>query len=67
MRGRDRITAQADSETTLAGSETHTPSDKYPARLYFQCPKTNCDGHVKLRDRSRHHAYCMSCQSFRWR
>ena len=36
--------------------ENWTPSDKYPAPLYFHCPNTNCDGHVKLWDRSRYHA-----------
>jgi hypothetical protein len=42
--------------------ENWTPSDKYPAPLYFHCPNTNCDGHVKLRDRSRHHAIrCEKC------
>ena len=38
------------------------PSDQYPASLYFHCPHTNCDGHVKLRDRSQHHAVrCEKC------
>ena len=42
--------------------ENWTPSDTYPARLYFHCPNTNCDGHVKLRDRSRYHAVrCEKC------
>ena len=42
--------------------ENWTPSDEYPAALYFHCPNTNCDGHVKLRDRSRHHAgKCEKC------
>jgi hypothetical protein len=42
--------------------ENWTPSDEYPAALYFHCPNTNCDGHVKLRDRSRHHAIrCEKC------
>jgi hypothetical protein len=43
--------------------ENWTPSDAYPATLYFHCPNTNCDGHVKLRDRSVHHATrCEKCQ-----
>jgi hypothetical protein len=42
--------------------ENLTPSDKYPARLYFHCPNTNCDGHVRLGDRSRYHAIkCEKC------
>ena len=42
--------------------ENWTPSDTYPAALYFHCPNTNCDGHVKLRDRSVHHATrCEKC------
>ena len=42
--------------------ENWTPSDGYPAPLYFHCPNTNCDGHVKLRDRSNAHAIqCEKC------
>jgi hypothetical protein len=42
--------------------ENWTPSSKYSAPLYFHCPNTNCDGHVKLQDRSRHHAIqCDKC------
>jgi len=42
--------------------ENWTPSDTYPAALYFHCPNTNCDGHVKLQDRSVDHATrCEKC------
>jgi hypothetical protein len=42
--------------------ENWTPSDEYPAPLFFHCPNTNCDGHVKLPDRSRYYAIrCDKC------
>jgi hypothetical protein len=42
--------------------ENWTPSDGSTERLYFHCPNTNCDGHVKLKDRLRHHAVrCEKC------
>lgn len=42
--------------------ENWTSSDTYPAPLYFHCPNTMCDGHVKLKDRSRRHAVtCDKC------
>src|ERR1700680_1865402 len=42
--------------------ENWAPSDGSTERLYFHCPNTNCDGHVKLKDRLRHHAVrCEKC------
>jgi hypothetical protein len=42
--------------------ENWNPSDTYPATLYFHCPNTNCDDHVKLRDRATNHATrCEKC------
>ncbi len=42
--------------------ENWTPSVEYAASLYFHCPNTNCNGHVKLQDRSRHHLVrCEQC------
>lgn len=42
--------------------ENWTPSDGSAVRLYFHCPNTNCDGHVKLKDRLQHHAVrCEKC------